>query len=529
MTEWMLYPAVGLVFMVFRSLPRLLVNRGALSPVFHDTWFHLLFAEEIAANGHRIPRRIRGFLLSTHVAYPPLMHWGLSFLPRRWRHRLEPFWGGLCDGLAAAALLATVLHGIPGGTPRIGLLAVLLFLVTPSMLGTGWGPRALHGTPRVFGQLLFTLSALCLLWHRATGAWGWFAAAAFFGSLIFVSSMFSVQAFVFSNLLVALFARSWVPALLLAAAFALALPWFKGYALHTLRNQVRILTVMRRSLRRGQFDSPVIQGRNRWRDLLLWPLYLLRDPRTARHVATQQNTWLILLLQTPAVPACFFLGGFAGGFASGPIHWAGLIIRAGLALFALTSLRPLLFLGEAERYVEHVVPLLCLTLAFAAASAPGAAGIAVWTALGAYSLFAYARNIAWFIRAERDDAPRQVRVREALNWILGNADGKRFAVLPRSQMNLLIPYFTKGSVLYGQWASHSPPDVLALRNPASPEFANCRESLFDRFGIDYVVTETHPRENSGARELHAAYPVAFQNMELTLLARPRAGRTPPAG
>ena len=87
MTEWMWYPAVALVFVVFRSLPRLLVDRGALSLVFHDTWFHLLFAEEIAANRHRIPRRIRGFLLSTHVAYPPLMHWRWSFLPRRWRHR----------------------------------------------------------------------------------------------------------------------------------------------------------------------------------------------------------------------------------------------------------------------------------------------------------------------------------------------------------------------------------------------------------------------------------------------------------
>ena len=529
MTQWMLYPAVVLVFVVFRSLPRLLVDRGALSLVFHDTWFHLLFAEEIAANEHRIPRRIRGFLLSTHVAYPPLMHWLLSFLPRRWRHRLEPFWGGLCDGLAAAALLATVLHGIPGGTPRIGLLAVLLFLVTPAMLGTGWGPRALHGTPRVFGQLLFTLSALGFLLYRATGAWGWLAAAAFFGSLIFVSSMFSIQAFVFANLLVALFARSWAPVLLAAAAFALSLLWFKGYALHTLRNQIRILTVMRRALRRGQFDSPVIQGRNRWTDLLRWPVDWLRDPRKARLVATQQNTWLILLLQTPLVPACFLLGGPGGGFATGPLPGAGLLIWAGLALFALTSLRPLLFLGEAERYVEHVVPLLCLTMAFAAASAPGGAGIAALAAVFAYSLFAYAKNALGFLRAERSDEPRQARVRETLHWIQANAAGGRFAVLPRSQMNLLIPYFTNGSVLYGQWASHSPPDVQALRNPASPEFAACRDSLFDRFGIDYVVTETYPRENSGGRELLAAYPAVFQNTELTLLARPRAGRTPPAG
>ena len=529
MVEWVLFLAVVPVFVVFRSLPRLLVRRGSLSLVFHDTWFHLLYAEEIAANGHRIPRRIGPFLLSTHVAYPPLLHWLLSFLPRRWRERTEPFWGGLCDGLAAAALLATILHGIPGGSLRIGLLAVLLFLVTPSMLGTGWGPRALHGTPRVFGQMLFSLSAFSFLLYRATGSMAWFAAAAMFGSLIFVSSMFSVQAFVFMNLLVALFSRSWAPIGLVTAGFALSLCWFRGYALHTLRNQIRILTVMRRSLRRGQFDSPVIQRRNRWRDLLRWPVDLLKDPRKARHLATQQNTWLILLLQTPLAPACFFLGGPSGGFASGPMQEAGLYIWAGLALYALTSLRPLLFLGEAERYVEHVVPLLCLTLAFAAASAPGGAGIGVGSVLMVYSLFAYVKNAVWFVRAERSDEPRQARVREVLNWILGYADGKRFVVLPRNQMNLLIPYFTAGSVLYGQWASHSPADVQALRNPASEEFAQCRESLFERFQIDYVVTETHPRTTNGIRDLFAAYPVAFQNMEFTLLARPRDGRTPRAG
>jgi hypothetical protein len=519
MIEWAMYPVVVLVFVVLRSLPRLLVNRGALSLVFHDTWFHLLYAEEIAANGHRIPRRILQFLLSTRATYPPLMHWLLSFLPRRWRERTEPFWGGLCDGLAAAALLATILHGMPGGTLRIGLLAVLLFLITPAMLGTGWGPRALHGTPRVFGQMLFTLSALSFLSYRATGSMAWFAAAAFFGSLIFVSSMFSVQVFVFLNLLVALFSRSWAPVGLAAAGFVLSLPWFGGHAVHSLRKQVRILTIMERSLRRGQFDSPVIQGRNRWRDLLRWPVDLLRDPRKARHFATQQNTWLILLLQTPLAPACFLLGGPAGGFASGPMQEAGLYVWAGLALFALTSLRPLLFLGEAERYVEHVVPLLCLTLAFAAVSAPGAAGIGVLAILIAYSLFAYVKNAMEFVRAERSNLPRQPRVAEVLNWILGCANGKRFVVLPRNQMNLLIPYFTAGSVLYGQWASHAPPDVQALRNPASEEFAKCRENLFDRFGIDYVVTETYPRENTGIRELFAAYPAVFQNTEITLLRR----------
>ena len=536
MTEWVWVPVLVLVCMAWRSFPRWLVRRGALSLLFHDTWFHLLYAEEIAANGHRVPRRIGGFLLSTHVAYPPAMHWLLSFFPRRWRERVEPLLGGLWDGLAAAALCGVAVGGIPGGTGGRGALAVLLFLVTPAMLGAGWGPRALHGTPRVFGQMLFSLSAFGFLMYQTTGAWGWLAAAAGVGSLIFVSSLFSVQAFVFLNLLVALGLRSWVPVGLVLASLAMSLVWFKGYSLHLLRSQIRILAAMERSLRRGQFDDVDIQRRNRWQEMFRWPLYVLTDPRKARQQAKKQNTWLILLLQTPLVAGCFLLGGPTGGFATGPLSVAGLYVWAGLAVFVLTSLRPLLFLGEAERYVEHVVPLLCLTMAFSVASAPGGAGIWIPALLLAYSLGAYLVLAVGFVRKGRRSMPRQAQVAAALDWIRVQAAGGRFAVLPRSQMNLLIPYLAGGAVLYGQWASHSPPEVQALRNPASTEFAACREGLFARYRVDHVVVATRARTEPGIRELFSVYPVAFQNEEVTVLTCrrdnlpvPGAGQRPPAG
>ena len=391
----------------------------------------------------------------------------------------------------------------------------------------------MHGTPRGFGQMLFTLSALSFLAYRDTGCWFWFAAAAVLGSLIFVASMFSVQAFVFLNLTVAVTTRTWAPVVLVAAAAAVGLLWFRGHAVHTLQNQVRILKIMRHSLRRGEFDCADIQLRNRWTDLWRWPLDWFRDPRKARQTALHRNTALILLLQSPLVPACFLWGGPAGGATTGVSALAGAYVWAGLGWFALTSLRPLLFLGEAERYVEHVLPLLAMTSAFALAVWPPDRGGAALAALAAACLWVDLANVRRTVLNGRWSLSRQRQIREVLDWIRVHLPQGRFAVLPRSPMNLLISYLAGGSVLYGQWASHAPPDVLALRNPASPEFAACRDALFRRFGVGHVVVDVRSREAPGIRALVAAYPAVFENEECLILDAgngPRAdGRISPGG
>jgi hypothetical protein len=533
MSDCVWYLILPVLFVLWRSFPRAWVDGGRLSLLFHDTWFHLLYAEEIAANGHRVPRRIRWFLLSTHVAYPPLMHWLLSFMPKGWRERTEPCWGGLWDGIAAIALLTATSHWAPAGGLRAGLLACGLFLILPSMRGMGWGPRAMHGTPRGFGQMLFTLSTLSFLAHRSTGDWGWFAVAVVAGSLIFVSSMFSVQAFAFLNLTVAAMTRSWAPVFLVVGALAVCPLWFWGYALHLLPNQVRILRVMRQSLGRGDFDCADIQQRNRWRDLWRWPADWFFNRRQARRTALYRNTALILLVQSPLVAACFLWGGPGGGASDGVSALAGAYVWAGLGWFVLTSLRPLLFLGEAERYVEHVIPLLAMTSAFALAAGPPIRSGAILAGLAGVCLWVDLINVRRFVRNGRGSHLRQRQIREVLEWIRARAPQGRFAVLPRSPMNLLIPYVAGGSVLYGQWASHAPPEVLALRHPDSPEFAACREALFSRFGIDHVVVRAKSREAPGIRDLIEAYPILFENEETLILdaggARRPAGRKSPAG
>ena len=117
-----------------------------------------------------------------------------------------------------------------------------------------------------------------------------------------------------------------------------------------------------------------------------------------------------------------------------------------------------------------------------------------------------------------------------LHWIQRNESGKRFAVLPRNGLNILIPYFTKGSVLFGRWRGNSPPDVMALRNPELEEFARHREGLLARHGIDYVVAALRSRESPGLRGVFTDYPAVFQNEDYAILdCRGGGARRSPGG
>ena len=98
-------------------------------------------------------------------------------------------------------------------------------------------------------------------------------------------------------------------------------------------------------------------------------------------------------------------------------------------------------------------------------------------------------------------------------------------------MNPLIAYRAGGSVLFGRWRGDSPPELQALRNPASAEFARHRPTLFAQYAIDYVVVATRARDLPGIWDLVADYPAVFQNKEFTILecGRPETGTSGEGG
>ncbi|WP_215237686.1 hypothetical protein [Dyadobacter helix] len=483
----------------------------------HDTWYHLMLAEEIRQNGYKLPSKISRFLLSESITYPPLFHVLLSCLNKRHRTAIEPFTGGLLDGLVGVCLFF-IAHEWGNLGVSISVLSALLFVFSPYSLGLNFSPRATLGTPRVFGQFLFFLAVLMLLLYLDTGFYYYGSAAVVLGGLIFLSSMFSSQAFAFVLVIWSLLLVSVVPLVVLLSSYLLSLLVSRGYSWHITKGHVQHLTIMAKTFWKGRFSTQHIQQRNRLDDLLNAPRQLFTNPKQVFFLFYVRNTFLIVLFQMPVIALyIYYRFSWPEALTNVPmIHLLDTLLLSGLLVFLATSTKPFLFLGEAERYMEHVSPFCCLLIGLML-SETGYLWATYWVLI--FSIGLYFVNVCLFIYQvkSKNSKERERDVESILEWINTKAPQKRFAVLPHSNLNIVIPYFTDSYVLFGQWKNSSSPAIKSLKDVESDEFRRYRSSLLQRYAIDYIITANVTPTHPNLADMKNNFPVVFQNSSYYVL------------
>jgi hypothetical protein len=506
---------LSIVFL--RVLPRLFLNRGQLFLDTTDTWYHLMLAEEIRQNDHQLPKKISKFLLSESITYPPLFHLLLSYLNKRQRTAIEPFLGGLFDGLVGVCLFVAA-RLLVNLDIRTSVFVALLFVFSPYTLGMNFGPRATLGTPRVFGQFLFFLTLLMLLQYMATDVYFYGLAAIGLGSLIFLASMFSSQAYTFILIIWSLLLSSVYPLMVLSGSYLLSLLVSRGHTWHITKGQILHLIVMAKIFWKGKFLAHHIQQRNRLGDLLSLPKHLFTDLKQVFFLFYLRNTFLIVLFQIPVVTFYVYVRFVYAAPPAGIllIHISDALLISGLLVFVAVSTRPLLFLGEAERYIEHISPLYCLFIGLML-PVTGSWVAAYWMLF--YSVSLYLVNVTLFIYQfkSKNSKERQGDTQSLLDWINSEASQKRFAVLPQTGLNILISYLTSGSVLFGRWKDDCSPAVKSLKDVESDEFRQYRSSLLQTYAIDYIIIPGTSPLHPNLSDLKKEFPVVFQNPSYCML------------
>ncbi|SOD81661.1 hypothetical protein [Spirosoma fluviale] len=501
---------------LLRALPRLFLNKGKLFLFTNDTWFHLMLAEEIRQNNHSIPGKISRFLLSESLTYPALFHILLSYVNKTQRTAIEPYLGGLFDGIVSVCLFLAARFFLTLDL-QTSFFIVCLFIFSPYTLGLNFGPRATLGTPRVFGQLLFFLAVLLTIQYVLTGSFYSIVAAIWAGSLLFSASMFSSQAYVFILLLWSILLPSLCPLVVLVSSYLLALLLSRGYVWHITKGHIQHLVVMARAFWRGRFSDQNIQQRNRLDELLNLPRYLFTDLKQLFFLFYVRNTFLILLFQIPVMSLYIYYRLVdARAFPTLPLtHALDTLFIAGLLIFIAVSTKMLSFLGEAERYIEHVSPFCCL---FIGLMMPVMTSRAV-TLLLIYSISLYLINgvIFVYLIKNKESEQREQHIRSVLDWIDQNAHKKRFAVLPHTNLNVLIPYFTTGFVLFGRWKNDSSPAVKSLKDVESTAFRQHRVSLLQTYAIDYIVISAKAGVHPNLEELKREFRTVFENPVYSVL------------
>lgn len=339
-TAALLLFGLGVLFAV-RSSYRYLVPAGAPG----DAWGQLLQIADIRDADHRRPEKPSAVVTSGHYAYPYFVLWLLSFLSERSLKWVERHFSGISDVLYFGVVSTLYVTDVLALDEL--LLVLVVFIATPQFMR----PDLAHGrglSSRKPGVILTTVSLLAFVTWVQGGSPVLFGVSVLAGGLMCLTSKFSLQAYLAILLPMGAFVH-WSALALAPLAVAVAVVFSKGRYLRILRGHVSHVydyaTEKQYKMFSHDLPNPVrfvraVVGADSVRDLL----EIFNRSRRLRP-----------LVDNPFVVAT--IAGVALGYAAGeiPVPRPYLVwIAGGVVAFVLTSLPHLLFLGQAERYLEYV-------------------------------------------------------------------------------------------------------------------------------------------------------------------------------
>lgn len=233
----------------------------------------------------------------------------------------------------------------------------LLYSVTPIMLPV---------TGRLKGIKARTLGTLLSLIYFLSFGAGYITENGFFylgciisGILIIISSIFALQNIAFVSLFLSLLFFDWIPIVvfIITLIISLAIPIF-GVKKILFQKFNHFKWYVR------NYAGTTAEGRNVIKDMLLLPVYLLKSPPKFLDQVFKRNTLIIALYSIPTLFillywSCTDNNLFTVFFSNHILHYVAAIITSSIIIFILTSLKPFLFLGQAERYFEYSSPFVC--------------------------------------------------------------------------------------------------------------------------------------------------------------------------
>lgn len=364
-----------LAILILTFLLRALPGIFGLTTLQHgDEIYHLLCAERIRENKFRYPEKLRGFLLPGIYDYPPLLHYFLALFPRTRREQIAPFISPLIDTVQVVVIYFFTLYlfkllqfaQYAINPSWVAGVAALLFATSPALLYYGIGPRSYHATPRALSELFITLTFLFVLIYYCNTNLPVLFLASFFAALTLLTSKFGGQVIIFFSIGLAAFLRAPVFLLLPILGFFFALLLSKGHYWKVLIGWIKHSIHLKRTIDKSKLlierNNPTI-FKNMFSSGVKGDFVGFA---TNLYSIINNNTYVILVIRNAMLFVLLFLG---------VRHWQLITsnnatiflaswVAISLVVFSITSLKPFLFLGEAERYIECSIPAQVILFSF---------------------------------------------------------------------------------------------------------------------------------------------------------------------
>ena len=344
---------------------RFLVVRHAATSF--DAYGHLYFIKEIKAQRSGpfgcITPKVVG---ATTFRHPFLWHWIFGIMPMPALLRFQKWINATLDALLS--LIAYIVVLCMGYSESIAFFTALLYLFTPMWFSRlSYGSRIESLTPRLSSELAVNLFFMTFLFKDVTGDTLFLLTGMLLTAFIMLSSKFGLQALLFLVPTVALISREslLIYALLLGVVFSLIVT--RGHFLLNVKNQIQHLIWYFRENIQGKMP---ISNRNSLSELFGKLGHHNGSFRKIFVVLRRmliRNSFTSVMIKMPVLPAAFILL-IAGYMKDGLTIEFSIIapVLAGFFIYLLVNWPSLLFLGESERYLNHVaffIVVACVSMA----------------------------------------------------------------------------------------------------------------------------------------------------------------------
>lgn len=518
MPTWLWLVLLVVITFVTRAFPRFIFRDSKDS----DTWYHLLAAKRIRENRMRIPRTLKGALIPHIYDYPYLLHWILALFPRKFRDSyVEPFIGSFVDVLLSIAIFEFAYYFSTKWYTNldsniVAILSTALFITIPAMTAEFTGPRSTSANTRPLGELFFTLSfmfAAIYIWD--SNIWS-LVFCLFFAGLIPITSKFGVQALLFISIIAGILLRSWLILILPFAGMLIALIISKGYYATICSGQVQHLI---HYFKVAQKTFSGVSNRNRWQDVISLPRDLLKEPKKAFRTLNYYNSYFIALLRIPLLVFVFWITINQREILFKPSgnQFLTFWLLGSIIVFLLTSLRPFLFLGESERYLNFAVtPIVLLPIIYALNKNSNT----IWIFLGIiqlYSILYMIFNYYLFVNKHRNGN----LVDKDLIEFLRRQDKTNVLLTPLSLLGRRVPYETEHNALvHGGNVRRNMYDFLWLLNPVSHVNPHNIQYIVREFDIHIVLHDAKSSSASNVSYNFSFLSLIFRQGDVELYAVP---------
>lgn len=491
------YIAVFTFFL--RAIPGIL----RIHPAGSDQVYHLMLPERIREGKFRYPREMRGFINSGRCIDAGFFHYLLALLPKTAREFLSPFYGAITDTVHVILIYFFTLYilqqpelsSVVSNPSLAASVAALLFATSPALLYAGVGPRAYSATPRITGEIFITITFFCFAIYYWEGIWWMALLSCLFAGITLLTSRFSTQALLFFSIIMVLLLR--LPLLLmlpiLGIIFALILSkghyaiMLYGHVKHVIR-YCRLLDKSRVAQRNSftPFKNALADIKNGNITGALGNIQYILD-NNAFALLISRNIMLLLLAYFAITDFSFITSNKIMIFL---ISW----IAASFVTFILVSIKPLLFLGEAERYLEHSVPAQVVLLSFFLLN------IKELTPLISYHLLFYILTLVMLYISHRAGSKDRRCEQELFDWFrLNNIRGKNILPGLSGHLHYELAYWTDNNVLYPAGEGWLNSEEFGLLFEEYPYPNTNLKMLVEKYAVQLIVVSKPSLEYTAKR------------------------------